>query len=694
MMTKIGAPRVRLRPALGAFLASALILAFAGPSSGGGAGRQVDQKNLEYEVTVALKLIQAYVTDNSGKAVTDLDKADFVLSVDGRPREITDFERHVLPPSKKKEAALAFTPAGPPSPLLGRKFVFLVDFALNDHLGLKRTAEAALRFLDEEVLPTDEVAVMTYSPFNGVVLHANLTTNHGWVRLVLQRIGRVTGYGSIGGVPLAGEGSGESLGAPGRGGGGREDLAPGFDFDREFVKKRTFDFALAMQELAKSLRYIPGFKNIIYFSSGIPRALLYDLEDARIRIEYDTMVKEFTSANCPVFSVNVEGQRAFLKEADERGDHALEILSERSGGRYFHDAAQDEKIAAEIQDMTGNYYVLGFRVGEAWDGKFHEVKVEVRREGCRVSSQGGYFSPQLFRKSTRFEKQLHLYDLALNDRPLSQAPLALPLVALPGPAGDGAELVLLGEIAVKGLDEVLGRSAEIVALVFDDENKLVWSRRAEVNRKSLEEPVYVPFALTPLPPGPYKCRLVLRNLDTGRAAVGAADIEVPAVSPDRLTLSAPMILVPGRPAFFLEVPGNGPKETDKAGGALAVVFPGTGGRAAPVVDTIERGITRLTVVARYSVPASRSGAPAFRAMLLDPSSGVRTPLPLEVVEVRNGKPLPLKPKTPSGEEIRVDTLVAGLRLPDLAPGSYTLLLEADDAGSGRTFATGRDITIR
>jgi VWFA-related protein len=692
MMTKMDNRLGRPRFLIGALLAAALVLTPSGPFFAG--GQESGQKSLEYEVTVALKLIQAYVTDRSGKAVTDLDRSDFVLTVDGQPREITDFERHVLPPAEKKDDALVHAPGGPSAQLMSRKFVFLVDFTLNSHFGLKKTAAAALRFLDEEVQPGDAVAVLTYSAFNGIVLHANLTTNHAWVRLVLQRIGGVAAHGSIGGVSLGAEGGEETAGSPDRGG-GREDLAPGFDFDRELVKRKTVDFALAMQELAKSLRYIPGFKNIIYFSSGVPRALLYDLEDARVRTEYDLMIKEFSSANCPVFSVNVEGQRAFLKDAENRGDHALELLSERSGGRYFYDAAQDEKISAEIEDMTGNYYVLGFRIGEAWDGKFHEVKIEVKREGCRVTSQGGYFSPQLFRKSTKFEKQLHLYDLALNDRPLSQVPLELPLVALPGPAGEATELALLGEIDVGGLDEALGKTAEIVALAFDDANRLVWSRRAEVKRKSLEDPAYLSYALPPLPPGPYKCRLIVRNLDTGRSAMGAVDIEVPAAAPDRLVLSPPMILVPGRPASFLEVPGDGPKESDAGSGPLALVFPGTGGQNAPVVNRLEPGLSRLTLVARFSIPATLADPPAFRARLIDPASGAGTPLPLEVVEIRRGRPAPLNKKGPAAEEIRVDTLVAGIRLPkDLAAGSYRLLLEAEDGGSGRTMATGRDITIR
>jgi VWFA-related protein len=683
------------RACLGALAVAAFLLALSGHSPAQtAAGIQPGQKALEYEVTVSLKLVQAYVTDKAGKAVTDLDQGDFMLTVDGKPREITDFERHTLSGAEKAKEVLVATPARPAAPMMSRKFIMLIDLARNDHLGLKRTAEAALRFLDDDVLPSDEVAVMTYGALGGISLYANLTTDHAMVRRIIQGIVGIPGTGTSGGIPLKGEALAPTEVEPVWGDENFDMLSSGFDADWEIFKKKTFDFALAMENLARSLRYIPGFKNIIYFSEGVPRSLLYDLEDSKVRTEYEAMIKEFTSANCPVFSVNVEGQRAFLKKPDSRGDHALEILSERSGGKYFYDAAQDGKIAESIQDMTANFYVLGFRVNEAWDGKFHEIRVGVRRPGCKVYAQAGYYSPQRFKKLTKFEKEIDLYDLALNPRPRSQAPLVLPMAALPGPAGEGPDLVLLSEIAVSEMEDVLGNGAEMLALVFDGLNKVVVSRRGEISRNSLGEPAYVPYFTASLPPGHYKCRFVFRNLDTGRAAVAAAGVTVPGLSPGRMVLSPPLLLIPGRPASYMEFSGSEKKEPEREMSALRQVYPEVDAGASPVVDAVERGTSRLTAMARYSVPVSEAAAPAFRASLLKGASGERIALSLSVVKTVRGKPVSQKAMTAGAAAFRVDTLVAEIDLPDLAPGSYRLVLEAEDAASGQKAVATREFRIK
>ena len=51
---------------------------------------------LQHEVTVTLKLIQVFVTDANGKPALDLERSDFVITDNGKPQTITDFEKHVL----------------------------------------------------------------------------------------------------------------------------------------------------------------------------------------------------------------------------------------------------------------------------------------------------------------------------------------------------------------------------------------------------------------------------------------------------------------------------------------------------------------------------------------------------------------------------------------------------------------------
>ncbi|HUU36813.1 MAG TPA: hypothetical protein VMW46_01255, partial [Candidatus Desulfaltia sp.] len=87
------------------------------------------QDQLKYEVQVALKLVQVYVTDKKGNPVTDLAKEDFTLLDEGKPQTITDFEKHVL---TAKEEGKPEKAAQPDQELLPRKFFLLFDFAFNN----------------------------------------------------------------------------------------------------------------------------------------------------------------------------------------------------------------------------------------------------------------------------------------------------------------------------------------------------------------------------------------------------------------------------------------------------------------------------------------------------------------------------------------------------------------------------------
>jgi len=58
--------------------------------------------------------------------------------------------------------------------------------------------------------------------------------------------------------------------------------------------------------------------------------------------------------------------------------------------------------------MTGTYYVVGYYTTKKRMDVFHEVKVEVKRPGCEVRAQSGYFNPKPFNEYTELEKKLHL----------------------------------------------------------------------------------------------------------------------------------------------------------------------------------------------------------------------------------------------------------------------------------------------
>src|SRR5512137_2952193 len=76
------------------------------------------QTPLQHEVTVTLKLIQVFVTAARGQPALDLSRTDFLLTDNGKPQTITDFESHILglPAAAPAQAAPAPSPAPAPAP--------------------------------------------------------------------------------------------------------------------------------------------------------------------------------------------------------------------------------------------------------------------------------------------------------------------------------------------------------------------------------------------------------------------------------------------------------------------------------------------------------------------------------------------------------------------------------------------------
>ena len=81
----------------------------------------------------------------------------------------------------------------------------------------------------------------------------------------------------------------------------------------------------------------------------------------------------------------------FLDTATVSSDtkSAMQAIASITGGRYFYpeDRTAVDKVVADLQSS----YSLGFYVDEP-DGKWHKLKVQVRRPGVRVQHREGYLA--------------------------------------------------------------------------------------------------------------------------------------------------------------------------------------------------------------------------------------------------------------------------------------------------------------
>ena len=526
---------------------------------------------LQTEVTVRFKLIQVYVADKKGNPVSDMKPEDFEIRDNGMPKKVEHFERHDVDLLKEKEPVPEAAKAVEQKPVepARRKFFLMFDTAFNEPRGMKRAKEAALDFLETQAGPSDEVGVISYSALKGLTIHEYLTEDIGRVREVVKKIGIREALGRAEAVEDAL--GGYIITSPDN---------PEAEIRRDHYTQQVLDYLRDVRDMAKALGRIPGCKNIVLFSGGFARFLLsgtlydgatdYALPDADpsgygkaadlragnpvVRDAYADMIRELKASNCPVYSMDVAKPRftidnydgfiptASSSQKDLWGIESLRRLSKETGGRYFSNASNPKTAVREIQKVTGTYYVLGYPVEETWDGKFHKVEVTVKRKGYSVYGEGGYYNPKPYSEYTPFEKQLHLMDLALAKEPYFQEKLQIPFRALLSPEQRGTAVSLLAELARPELEKLAGGHIEAVAMLFNEEGKIQFSKKDEFGFEDLPAKSIYQTLTKALPAGRYDCRIVLRNLETGRGARAQATVSIPEQKEPGILIYPPLLL--------------------------------------------------------------------------------------------------------------------------------------------------------
>jgi len=647
---------------------------------------QKTQQELQHEVSVVLKLIQVHVTDKKGNPITDLEPSDFVIYDNRKNQSITEFEIHLQPTiSTTTEEALEETDVAPARDVAGqlnRKLFFVFDLARSTVQGLSKSKDTALHFLDTQALPTDEIGIVTFSQLNGLVIHEYLSGEHERVKKTISDLREIVGRTSdVGGMSLNQQGgqADASLGSS-----YSDQFARAVDPAAEFDTKKTYSFFAQMEDLAKSLRYIPGYKNIILFSNGFPNYLYGQASsttvttgDLMFREYHDAMTKEMSSSNSPVFTVNAEGRRAHIRDRDNRGDYSLKNMSQVSGGQYFENIDDHKGIAEQLQQATSNYYVLGYYIGENWDGEYHEVRVEVKRKGVKVRSQKGYFNPKPFHKFTKSEKLLHLLDLALNEEPQLQEPLPLPLLALNCSEAPDSNLAILTEIPRERLEEITQKKAEVVTMIFDEYNFIVDQIQEEFDMKKLSRDYRFHAYVASLIPGNYRCSVIVRNTETGRAAVGSTGIEIPEPLESGFKLYPPLFAVPEKVAIYYQF-----KRIKKAEGEQTALSPLylSLKEHSPLVQVLEKDTEKIWAIVR-----------SF-------STGIPAPtvnLGFELLQEDSESSKTLSSSVLSSqwkEGVFIQTME--IELPDLASGIYTLKTFTQEDISGERFKHIQKLRIK
>jgi VWFA-related protein len=706
------------KPMLHLVLAGVLLFAALHLSLSASPGQEVEnaRKPLQYEVAVTLKLIQVYVTDKKGTPVTDLAPDDFSVFDNGRPVTITEFERHdvlaepptsgIGPPAERAASAPV-----PPPRTVNRKFFLFIDFAYNNQKGVDKSVKAALHFLDTQLTPGDEVALLSCSMMRGITIHEYLTVDHDKVR---EAVAAVTARGIAGRASEIEEEywrqAQEALAFPRTADQRSIGITGFFDWRRQESKILAQNYILRLIALAKALRMIPGQKSFLFFSTGVPNSLIYgtqagnpqqpyhssilDMGDQTLRPLNEEMIKELSAANCSFYifdtreaaivpSLFAYDEQTFeggfrdifsdigvfetttnpFRDDKTTGLDSLKRLSDRTAGKFFSNINMYAKNLDQVQNLTGAYYVLGYSINEQWDGEFHEIKVEVGRKGCEVRAQSGYFNPKPFSEYSDLEKRLHLFDLALNERSQLQTPRELSISALSYKVGEQCRLRMISRIPRETLAALGGKRVEFVALAFDDRENLVGLRQAETDMIKYQGRNVLFAAEMAALPGRYTCRLVLRDLETGRSAVASTRVIIARTSAG-FGLQAPLLLASASASIYLESVETRHQERL----SWREIYPFDRTRYSPLIGDISKAIGRVLVVVPYTISGLEQPNVILSANLIDSVTGIRLAVPFYAqARFRNGT---------------TEIQYLGFSLEEVPPGKYLLYIHAGEPDSG------------
>jgi hypothetical protein len=220
----------------------------------------------------------------------------------------------------------------------------------------------------------------------------------------------------------------------------------------------------------------------------------------------------------------------------------------------------DRPFTEKVRDIAGAYYVLGYSVRENWDGKFHKIKVSVARPGCKVKTSSGFLNPKDYADFTDLEKQVHLIDLALAEKPLLQEPLRFPMTGLTLSNGHADNVGIAAEVPLEQMRAAGMGRVEILRLAFSAAGEIVDSRRTEENVGAVTASTAVLATFLSAPTGLVRCRIIIRDMDNGRAAVAGFTARVPDSAKPEFRIYPPLLLRAERGRLVLKEPKPAKKD--------------------------------------------------------------------------------------------------------------------------------------
>jgi VWFA-related protein len=526
-------------------------------SSGVSSAQATQSKQPPPAIRATTRLVQVSVVvhDKHGNPIPDLTKDDFVVLDERKPQEIRIFS------VETNELPVHAPPPLPPDTYTNRiqergNVPTSITVILFDGLNTEITDQAlakkqVVKFIETQVHPQDRVAI--YS------MGRNLRILHDFTSDSSSLLAALAAYKGAD-TPLIYASDPQVSDNP-------VPAVAAFlneAYQREanyFIKDRVHRTLDALTAIANHVGTLPGRKNLIWVSGSFPFSIGYDnieanTSDAKelFADDIETAARALTNADLAVYPVDARGlmtadtgvrsnlgnrygrsttasDRPFPALSTSNFD-SMNMLADRTGGRAFYNRNDIWGAIREAIDDSRVTYELGYYPqGVDWNGKFREIKVEVKKPGAHVRARKGYFAMP----EPKLTPQLRQAIIAQSaTSPLEPTGIGVIVRVKPLDPRSDRKLHAVGvfdlrEFALQLKDGRWSGAIDTVFLQLDNKSQII-NAIDETTHLHLETATYERLAKegvtyskdVPILPGAVELRLVLRDGTTG--TVGAVSI--------------------------------------------------------------------------------------------------------------------------------------------------------------------------
>lgn len=582
-------------------LAAGLILGLGLGLVPGQTPQDQQQVSPEDVIRISTQLVQTdvVVMDKNEQIIGDLKMEDFEVYDNGKRQELHFMEFVSVALPGRTEGSGPAKVAGVDTSVsrdmtakdLKRVIAFVVDDVTIPAVDMARARDMLSDFVDNKMLDGDLVAIVRTVGSMGLL--EQFTSDRTILRRAVSQLGvrSIPPHLALGAAdpdrvttppsPLADATSTETVNTA------------NLDFEEPSAGTNQFPKSIVAlsvcNQVVNSLRNVPGRKNLVLISGGLP---LFDLSrDGSILGDVNQLFRELTDnairSGVVINTMDIRGINSagftldFTKNAASSGLLATpqQVAAQRNTsprfGRGMNTVDMDDFLTSStpLQDLAGRtggvwvmnsnnfgeglnkivsrsrgYYRLAYRPSEKFDNKFHRVEIKVHRGGARIFASQGYIAREDTTAGANSKEEQILY-AAIS--PLAQRALDVSAELQYRFANNQAQLDINAFVNARKLkfkrsdDGKYQASFDVVGFVFDQVGRSRGGISQTVNA-NLTETDYQRALLTgvsytastQLPPGYYQVRVAVREMETGNMGTVSRYFEVPDLSNKRLIMSS------------------------------------------------------------------------------------------------------------------------------------------------------------